>query len=208
MPCLAQISGSNGKMQSTRSAARPDLLDALAAPGPDRGADEVDRLDAGAPSAAASRSRLKSGASTPMKPPAARAAAAARARCGCRRARGSGAALRRSRARELVVRPPGVKALLGHARAADAFGDELRPARAQAVEQQRRRAGRPTPRPRPSRSAESPGSSTPGRAQRAMPRVAAARKPVISAKSAAASGVAAASAAIRRRASSSGRPSR
>ena len=37
--------------------------------------------------------------------------------------------------RELVVRPPGDEAALGHARAADAFGDEPRPARPQAGEQ-------------------------------------------------------------------------
>ena len=45
-------SGSNGNRHSTWSTLRAIVLDAPAAPGPDRRADEVDRADAGAPSAA------------------------------------------------------------------------------------------------------------------------------------------------------------
>ena len=179
------IAGSNGKRHSTWSTALPDLLDALAAPGPDRRADEVDRRDAGGLAAAASRSRLKSGASTPMNSSGPLAQQAlGQLRCGCRRSRGSGAAPRRSRA------PPACRAATRPRSPAPPSAARRCPApagRASAPAGRRaagRRAGRPRPRRRPSRSA---ARSRPCGHQRAMPRVAPARKSRISATSPAAS---------------------
>ena len=92
-----------------------------------------------APSARASRSRLKSGASTPMKTSGRSRAAAARAACGCRRSRGSGAAPRHSRAPRACPAATRRRSRCAAIRGPPMpDGLQLGPARLQAVEQQAR----------------------------------------------------------------------
>ena len=81
--------------------------------------------------------------------------------------------------RQLVVRPPGLEALRGHLRPADALRREIRPARTQAAEQQ---AGEQIARGLAGHHAETRRGHR--RRQRTMPRLASPRKPSISSTSA------------------------
>ena len=100
MPALGSRSPARTGTGTARGRPRARIFSiALAAPGPDRRADEVDGLDARCLAACASRPRLKSGASTPMKASGrSRSRRSRQLRRGCRRSRGSAAAPRRSRA--------------------------------------------------------------------------------------------------------------
>jgi hypothetical protein len=104
---------------------------------------------------------------------------------------------------ELFVGPPGFEAMPRHVRPADARGRKPGPALAHAGEQQ---AGEQVA--RGFARDECGARSLRLHGQRAMPRVAAARKPLISATSSLASGADCASASMAARAASSVRPSR
>ena len=185
-----------------------DLVDPLAAPGPDRRADEMDRLhsrgleldlDAEVEVGRVDADEgIGPGGEQALDEPAADRQDLAQV------AEHLGIAAHR----ELVVRPPGGKAAARPCAGRRSLRRRARASARAGWPAASPRAGRPRPRPRPSRSAGRQESSTHGNAQRAMPRRAEARKSPTRRASSAASGIDSASAAIRARASSSVRPSR
>ena len=136
-----------------------DLLDPLAAPGPDRRADEVHRLHAGGAQldleveVEVGRVDADEGVGLVLHQPLGQLVADADDLAEVAEH------LDVAAHRELVVRPPGLKALLGHPRARRCPRPPG-PASARAGPRAAGRRGRrPTPRPRPSRTAEIQDSS-------------------------------------------------
>ena len=201
MPCCASSSGSNGKMHSTWSQLRAELFDALGAPGPDRRADEVHRLDAALRAGRASSSRLKSGASTPMNS-VGRARASSRSRSCVADAHDLAVVAQHldiaahGQLLAAATRPRSrARAICG---AADALRLQLRASAPACRRAAGRPAGRRTPRRRP--CAKRGAGQSHAASARDAARGSRARKAAISATSAAASGVLCASAAIAARA--------